>query len=411
MNGTDAGSASPDDLPGRMTERRTSIIAATLVAIGPVSMALYTPAMPELVRAFDSTEAAIKTTLTVYFAGFALAQLLAGPVSDAFGRRRATIGFLLVYLVGGLFAAFADSVGALIVGRLIQGIGAAVGVTVARAIVRDQFAGEQAARIMNMVGIILAIAPAMSPALGGVMLVFVGWQAIFLTMVGFAVVSICVMAVALKETIRPDIGHVRPKRVISAYRSVLADGEFLSASLTGGFAVGALYAQATILPFVMINQVGQTPTAFGFSMLMQSGSFFLGSVTMRFFMRKFGASQLVGPGLALVATGSALLVIGLSLFEPSFITVMGPVAFAAFGIAFVMPHMQMAGLIPFPHIAGSASAMMGFIQMGAGLLGGSVAALIGRPVLALAITVPAMAAVSVSAYLWHRRVCGAPVRS
>jgi hypothetical protein len=89
---------------------------------------------------------------------------------------------------------------------------------------------------------------------------------------------------------------------------------------------------------------------------------------------------------------------------------MGPVAFAAFGIAFIMPHMQMAGLIPFPHIAGSASAMMGFIQMGAGLLGGSVAALIGRPVLALAIVVPAMAAVSVSAYLWHRHVRGAPVR-
>jgi DHA1 family bicyclomycin/chloramphenicol resistance-like MFS transporter len=394
-----------------MTERRTSIIAATLVAIGPVSMALYTPAMPELVYAFDSTEAAIKTTLTIYFAGFAMAQLLAGPVSDAFGRRRATIGFLLIYLLGGLFAAFADSVGALIVGRLIQGIGAAVGVTVSRAIVRDQFAGEQAARIMNMVGIMLAIAPAMSPALGGMMLIVAGWQSIFLVMVGFAIVSIVVMAVALKETIRPDQAYIRPKRVIGAYRSVLANGEFLSASLTGGFAVGALYAQATILPFVMIDEVGLTPTAFGFSMLMQSGSFFLGSVTMRFFMRKFGASRLVGPGLVLVASGSALLVIGLGLFGPSFVTVMGPVAFAAFGIAFIMPHMQMAGLIPFPHIAGSASAMMGFIQMGAGLLGGSVAALIGRPVLAIAIVVPAMAAVSVSAYLWHRRVRGAPVQS
>lgn len=394
-----------------MTESRTSIIAAMLVAIGPVSMALYTPAMPELVRAFDSTEAAIKSTLTIYFAGFAMAQLLAGPLSDAFGRRRATIGFLTVYLVGGLFAAFADTVGMLIFGRLVQGIGAAVGVTVARAIVRDQFAGEQAARIMNMVGIMLAIAPAMSPALGGLMLIVAGWQAIFFVMVGFGVVSIAVMTVALRETVRPDVAHVRPRRVVGAYRCVLSNGEFLSASLTGGFAVGALYAQATILPFVMIDEVGLTPTAFGFSMLMQSGSFFLGSVTMRYFMRSFGASALVGPGLALIATGSALLVIGLSLFEPSFLTVMGPVAFAAFGIAFVMPHMQMAGLIPFPHIAGSASAMMGFIQMGAGLLGGTVAALIGRPVLALATVVPAMAAVSLSAYLWHRRVRGTPVRS
>jgi MFS transporter, DHA1 family, multidrug resistance protein len=390
--------------PGRMSEGRTSLIAALLVAIGPVSMALYTPAMPELVAAFGSTTGAVKSTLTFYFAGFAIAQLLAGPLSDAFGRRLATIGFLLVYLVGSLLAAFSVSVEMLIAARLVQGIGAAVGVTVARAIVRDQFAGEQAARIMNMVGIILAVAPAMSPALGGFTLSTAGWQAIFFLMVGFGVLSSVTVWLAMAETTVPDPALARPAMVVSAYRQVVRNGEFLSASLACGFAVGALYAQATILPFVMINRVGLTPTEFGFSMLMQSGSFFLGSIVVRTLMRRHRAEKLVLPGLVFIGGGSALLLFCLAVFGVTFLSVMAPIALAAFGIAFVMPHMQVAGLVPFPHIAGSASAMMGFIQMGSGLAGGTLAALIGDPVTGIAVVVPTMSAVAIAGYVWNRAI-------
>lgn len=386
-----------------MTERRTSLLAAMLVAIGPVSMALYTPAMPELVRAFGTTEAAVKTTLTVYFAGFAVAQLVAGPASDAFGRRRASIAFLLIYLIGAITAAFAVSIGMLIIGRLIQGIGAAIGVTVARAIVRDQFVGESASRIMNTVAIMLGVAPAMSPAIGGFTLSVAGWQAIFYVMIGFGVVSCVVIFLAMAETTLPSRQHARPGRIVNAYGRVLRNGEFLSASLVIGFAVGALYAQATMLPFVLIDAVGLSPTQFGFSMLMQSGSFFSGSVTMRLLMRRYSAERLVLPGLLFIASGSVLLLVCLGLFGPSFLSVMLPIAFAAFGIAFVMPHMQVAGLVPFPQIAGSASAMMGFIQMSAGLVGGAVAALIGDPVQAIAIIVPTMAAGAVVSYVWYRR--------
>lgn len=108
--------------PATMSERRTTILGGLLTAIGPISMAIYTPAMPELVHAFGTTEAAIKLSLSLYFAGFALAQLLAGPFSDAFGRRAASITFLSIYLVGSVMAALAPSVEWIIAGRLIQGI-------------------------------------------------------------------------------------------------------------------------------------------------------------------------------------------------------------------------------------------------------------------------------------------------
>ncbi len=131
----------------RMSERRTSMIGALMATLGPISMSVYTPAMPELVRAFGTSDATIKLTLSIYFAGFSVAQLLAGPASDAFGRRRATLSFVGIYIIGSLLAAFAPDVGWLLAGRLIQGIGASVGITVARAIVRDQFVGVEASRI------------------------------------------------------------------------------------------------------------------------------------------------------------------------------------------------------------------------------------------------------------------------
>lgn len=392
------------NLPGRMSERRTSLLAALLVAFGPVSMALYTPAMPQLVAVFDTSAAAINATLTIYFAGFAVSQLLAGPVSDAFGRRKATIGFLLVYLAGGTLAALAETVEVLLVARLVQGVGAAVGVTVARAIVRDQFTGDRASRIMNTVAIMLAVAPAMSPAIGGFLLSVSGWHAIFVAMVIFGVAACCIVAVAMRETTVPNPALVSAAGVTKAYRTVIANAEFLSASLVSGFAVGALYAQATILPFVMIGTVGLTPAEFGLAMLMQSGFFFIGSIVMRVAMRQRSAASLAPFGLGFIATGGVLLLVGLGVFGPHFLTIMGPIAFSAFGIAFVMPHMQIAALMPFPTIAGSASAMMGFIQMSAGLVGGSVAAVIGNPVAGIAVVVPAMGLVAVLSYVWHRRV-------
>lgn len=269
----------------RMSERRTSVIAAFLVALGPVSMALYTPAMPQLVHAFSSTESAIKLTLSLYFAGFALAQLVSGTTSDVLGRRKTTLIFMSVYLVGSLMAAFAPSVGVLLAGRLVQGIGASVGMTVSRAIVRDQFTGTKAARIMNMVGMMLAIGPAVSPTLGGFALGLFGWQSIFFLMVGFALAACGAVYFCMSETTTPDPakGHIGP--ILRGYGELATSSRFVSATLVMAGAVGALYGQATMLPFVLIDRVGLTPTQFGVGMLMQSGFFFAGTVAVRLLMR------------------------------------------------------------------------------------------------------------------------------
>lgn len=288
-----------------MSVRRTTLVASALVALGPTSMALYTPAMPQLVEAFATTPAVVKTTLTAYFAGFAFSQLLAGPVADAFGRRGSTLVFMAVYILGSLAAVFAPSVEILTAARLVQGIGAAIGVTVSRAIVRDLYPGDRGARIMNMVGIILAIAPAMSPAIGGMTVGLAGWHAVFVLMVLFGLGVGAVSLFVLRETIVPDRSAFRPVRIVRAYATLLANAEFLTASVVIACGIGVFYALATMLPFVLIDTVGLTPTQFGFSMLFQSGMFLAGSVAFRVLMRWITPRQAVMPGLVLIFTAAS----------------------------------------------------------------------------------------------------------
>ena len=382
---------------------RTALISTILVAIGPLSMALYTPAMPMLVDAFGTTQAVIKTTLTAYFAGFALSQLAAGPFADALGRRRSTIIFTGFYILGSLAAALAPTVEILIAARLLQGIGAAIGVTVSRAIVRDLYPGERGARILNLVAIAMASAPAFAPAIGGATMEIAGWHAIFILMVIFGFVVGGTAIFALKETIVPDISRLRPRNIARAYKTLATNAEFLTASIVIASGAGAFYAQATLLPFVMIDAVGLTPTQYGFSMLFQSGTFMFGSLTMRLLLRWWTPRQLVVPGLCLIVAGSIGLATAPHLLGASLLTVMLPVSVSAFGVALILPYMLMAGMRPFPHIAGQAAALTGFMQMGAGLLGGTVGAIFSDPVWAISTVIPVMGTTSAAAFVLYRR--------
>lgn len=386
-----------------LTESRAGLIGATMVALGPFSMALYTPAMPMIVASFASTDAAVKSTLAMYFAGFAFAQLFCGPLSDAIGRRPVAIGFVAVYLAASLAGLFAPTIEWLIAARFVQGVGAAAGIVISRAIVRDLFTEESGARIMNLTGIILAVAPALAPTLGGVVLAHAEWHSVFWLMVLYGAALLAIIWWMLPETVVADLGRLKPMAIARSYGVLLMSPVFVSAALTLAGTVGALYAQATILPFLLMDRVGLSPAQFGLSMLLQSGSFLAGSLLARPLMARIGAARLVAPGLAFVGLGGLMLAIGLRLLAPSLATVMGPVAIYAFGIAWVMPAMTTRALKPFPAIAGAASAMMGFLQMGLGLLGGALSAWVGDAALSMATIIPAFGFLSLAAFaVWSR---------
>lgn len=385
-----------------MSERRVSLLGAMLVAVGPVSMALYTPAMTEIVTAFGSTESAVKLTLTLYFGGFAFAQLIAGPLSDVLGRRPVTIAFMAVYCAGSLLALLAPTIGTLILARFIQGAGASVGVATSRALVRDLFTSDQSSRIMNLIGIVLALGPALAPTLGGLVLLVFGWRALFVIMLAIGFGVIATIYFCLSETVIADRKRLNLRGLGASYLTVLGNAHFLTATGVIAGALGAIYAQATFLPFILMNNLGLSPQQFGLAMLAQSGSFFLASLTVRSLMGRFRADRLVAPGLLLILAGS-IGTFTLLLWPPSFLHVMVPVAIYACGIAFVMPAMSTAALAPFTKTAGAAAALMGFFQMGAGLLVGSMGALVGDTLVAMAVFIPLMGLSACLSYLLHQR--------
>jgi len=391
---------------------RATIIGGLLTAIASVSMALYTPAMPALTLAFGTTMAMVKSSLTAYFAGFALAQLICGPLSDAFGRRPVAFAFLALYVAAGVVASLAGTVEVLIWARLVQGIGAAVGVAISRAVVRDLFTGQDSARVMNAIGIVLAAGPAIAPTIGGLLSEGLGWRAVFVAMTVFGIGALAAVFFALPETNRaPDRALVRPGRMLATYRGLLVDRRFLAPALAISFSVGPVYSLGTLLPFVLIDRVGLTPTAFGIGMLAQTGSFFVGGLVARRLLAVVAADRLVLPALVLSFVGaSATLAIGL-LWPASYGAVMIPVGIFAFSMALVIPALTTAALAHFPAIAGSASALMGFLQMGAGFLGGLAATGFGDPVTGLKAVFPTMLAVAVAAGVWRRRIAlaGSPV--
>ncbi len=372
---------------------RTAAFGALLVTIGPLSMALYTPALPTLTDVFETTSAVAKLTLTVYFAGFTVAQLICGPLSDAYGRRPVILGFFSLYLVGSLMAWFAPNIETLLLSRLIQGIGASSGVAVARALVRDQFSGEAGARIMNLLALMLGVAPAFSPTIGALVLGAFGLQAVFLLMVVYAACILVLTLTVLPETnLYRDAKLIQPRYILSAYWTLLKSFEFLRPSLILGLTIGVIYTMSTILPFVLIDQLGLSPLQFGLGMLLQSGSFFAGALATRFLLIRFTTKVLLNPALFLCGLGGLALFGVTHLGQLSFVDIMIPVGLFAFGAAMAMPALSMQGLDPFPGIAGSASALMGFMQMACGFLGSLVAAVIvPDPVVALGVVMPGMA--------------------
>lgn len=387
-----------------MSERKLSLLGALLVVLGPISMALYTPALPELVRDFGTTDAVIKLTLAFYFGGFALTQLFVGPLSDAFGRRPVAIAFLVIYVGASIAASLSAHVEVLLIARLIQGVGASVGITTSRAIVRDCFSGAQATRIMNLIGVLLAIGPAVAPSIGGLMLTIADWRAIFYLMVGFGLIVMFVVIFVLEETGHPDPSAIHPTRIASAYGQLLTSSHFMTASLTLGVATGAVYTMANLLPFLLIEKVGLSPQAFGAAMIAQSGSFLVGSLVARAAMRRYNPDAIVPFGISLIVIGSMLIGALSFTVTPIFISVMGPVAIYVFGVAFVFPAMTTAALHPFPAIAGVASALTGFIQMGAGFVGGSITALFSDPITGFGSIVPVMGGITTLSYLIFRSI-------
>jgi len=357
-----------------MSARRTAIIGGLMVAAGPLSISLYSPALPTIVSDLATTDAMGKISLSVYFGAFALAQLLCGPLSDSLGRRKVSIAFFAIYVLGGLVAAMAPSIEVLLLGRVLQGIGVSVGVALSRAMVRDQFVGPEAIRILTLVNLILTVAPAVAPTLGSLLLVFGTWHIMFLVMAGYGALIIAMIAIAARET-HPVEKQVRfvPVTVIANYWLLLRSPPFMVPALVLALSFGGFYGFAALLPFVLIDEIGLTTFQFAMAMLIQTGAFIVGNVLAGYAAKRLGGSQMVRVGLALIMLAGIGFAIGLRLFPDAVLAVMLPVALWMLALAFIGPSTTAAAMSGYGAIAGASGALTGVFQVGGGFVGSTLA--------------------------------------
>ncbi|MBP2292389.1 multidrug effflux MFS transporter [Azospirillum rugosum] len=377
------------------------VLLTALVAFGPLSTDLYLPSLPTLVTVFGTDIATVQLTLSVFLAGFAVSQLVYGPVSDRFGRRPALLGGITIYLVASAACALTNDIGGLIVARFFQALGACCGPVVARAVVRDVFGRDRAATVLAYMAMAMTLAPAIGPVLGGVITELIGWRGNFLLLTVFAAGILAATQVLLGETnTHRDENALKPGRLVANYVLLLRDRAFLGQMLTVAFAYSGIFSFISGSSFVLIGRLHLTPAQYGasFGVVVLGytlGSFFAGRMSQR-----MGGPWMIRTGTA-VSLAGGLLGVALALAGAlHLVAIVAPVFLFMVGAGLTLPNAMAAAVGPYPMMAGLASSLVGFTQM-------AVAALVGAAVghLQTGTPLPMMGAiglVALGAALSHR---------
>ncbi|MEQ1901395.1 MAG: multidrug effflux MFS transporter [Devosia sp.] len=351
---------------------RTAIVLGLLSVIGPLAIDMYLPALPALGADLRASPAAVQQSLMAYMAAIAVCQLIYGPLSDMFGRKPPLYFGMVVYIAGSVGAAMSPSIEWLVYFRFIQGVGACASMSLPRAIVRDNYTGAAAAQLMSLLMLVFSISPILAPLSGSLVIAFGDWRALFWTMSAVGALSLLLLIFGLKET-RPKEARLESSlgSALAAYWTLLRDWKFLGLTLIGTFGMSSFMAFLGNSSFVYINHYGLTPTQYSLAFSINAVSFFAVSQATGWLVGRFGLSRVVRIAVSgYFASMIALLVVYLAGVDS--VWVLGGFMFVAFGfLGLVLPSTSVLAMEEQGAIAGSASALMGTLQMiiAAGVMG------------------------------------------
>ncbi|WP_210577686.1 multidrug effflux MFS transporter [Streptomyces sp. GESEQ-4] len=347
----------------RRTGMLVTLILGGMTAVPPLTMDMYLPALPQVTESLHASAATVQLTLTGCLAGMALGQLVVGPMSDKWGRRRPLLIGLAVYIVATALCALAPTVETLVAFRLVQGLAGAAGIVIARAVVRDLFDGMDMARFLSTLMLISGVAPIVAPLIGGQILQVTDWRGVFvvLTVVGVALAA--VVWAKLPETLQPGERHDGGVgEALRSMRRLLADRAFSGYMIAGGFAFASLFAYIAASPFVIQEIYGASPQTFSVLFGINSvGLIAVGQLNGKVLVGRVDLDKVLAVGLVIViAAATALLVMSLGVFGEVGLV---PVAAALFvlmsAMGITLPNTQALALMRTRHAAGSASALLG----------------------------------------------------
>lgn len=347
-----------------LTSIWTTILLAAAVALGPLATDMYLPALPQIGSDFGSGTSQVQLTLSLYMAGFAIAQLVCGPLADRFGRKPIMIGGFVVFAAASVGCALASNIETLILCRFLQALGGSAGPVLGRAAIRDIYTPREAAKIMALLASIMALAPAVAPTLGGLMVAGLGWHSIFLVLAGYALIMAVVVTFGIPEPMRPEYRQpLKLRSLLRNYRAIATDISFLGYTLTNALLFSGLFAFLSGSSFVLIDFLEVPPQKFG----LYFAGIVVGYVTGNLAAIRLGSrlvpDQILVRGLIIaVAAGGLMVALALAGVFSVWAVILPQALFMA-GTGMVMPQTMAGAMANFPRMAGSASALFGFAQM------------------------------------------------
>lgn len=336
----------------------------------PLALNAFVPAMPDAAQALGTDRATIQLTFTLYLLTLALGQLISGQLGDYFGRRPVILAGFGLHVLGSLVAALAVSVEMLILGRILQALGGSTAMALARTILLDVHGRKGAGGRMGYLVMAIALAQAIAPAVGGLLNLWTGWYSIFYLSVAMGGLVWLLALSYLPETCEQRTASIRPLAVIKAYAGVLGSGGYRGYVLSTTALACCFYLFVGSSPYLVVEDLGGNSALYGFWFLSVSFAFLLGSFLATRLAGHFSLDQvlLLGNGLAVLG---ALVLLGFYLgSELSFASLFLPMAILVLGRGLSQPNAQTAAISSSQEAAGTASGMMGFIQL---LIGSLVA--------------------------------------
>ena len=383
-----------------------AVLLTFLVAFGPMSTDLYLPALPSIVAHFDSDVPTVQLTLSVFLVGFAVAQLLYGPLSDRFGRRPVILGGIVIFTISSIACALAPTIEALIAARFCQALDACCGPVLGRAVVRDIYGRDRAATVLAYMAMAMAIAPGIGPIVGGVLTSAFGWASNFWLLTGFGAAMLAATLIVLAESNRfPDPTATQPTRLIRNYGILLSHRPYLVYVLIVGCLYSGIFSFISGSSYVFIDGLGLSPTQYGFCFAAivvgyMAGSFIAGRLSGR-----LGVDRMLAIGLAICLVGAVPMVALAAVGVFTILSVVGPFFVFMVGVALSLPNAMAGAIGPFPRMAGLASSLLGFFQMStAAGVGIGVSAFTDGGPLPMAVAVFAVALIAVFARIFLSRL-------
>jgi len=356
-------------LTPRGRRRAEALPAAALLvalsAIAPMTVDMFLPSLPAMAEAFDAREATLQLAVTLFIVSFAGSQLIYGPASDRVGRRPALLAGLALFTVGSLLALSADSVGTLLAGRVVEGLGGGAGPAIAQAIVLDVYGRQRAARVLSYMAIALPLAPAVAPIFGGFLHEAFGWRSVFVTLTGIGVFLALAYGLGMPETRPPRApGTGGLGGLLRDYRTIFGSRTYLAYAAVMGLMFGGQLVFISSSSFVLQEEFGLSAQWFGLSFGLVALGIMLGATLSSRLVARWPSHRIVLLGTATSAGASALMLAWVAAVGTGGVaSVLAPMFVTAVGLGLTRPAAMAGALVPFPQIAGLASALLGFSQM------------------------------------------------